>query len=392
MSFFPRATLIAVLGVMAAASPAPAQFMYGGFGARMGGYSPLPPGLFGGLRPLAGIAPLPGINGFNPLMFNPFRASGYRYYPAVSYYYFNRLAGSGYAAPAYPIAGSSAGYFGSHSGYLTGGVRNNAVYSYARDFGRAQHEATTREAIADQWAYEQGARPKTATTANSAAQNVKPAPRGPIEQDITSGEALNAALAGIMVAQKKGGRAVSGYVPPELLAQIQYAGPPAADALNLARQAGWLELPAAFGMTADLRAARAALEPELTAVAAAVQSGRQPDPAQVARLKAAAKRAEVALAPAIAADLSFEDAAAAKHLLNQVNALVKVAADPTLSGLVNPRWAAEGATAGDLIHQMNQFKLRFGPAPAGGEDAYVALYQVLADYHTSLERNVLSKR
>lgn len=371
MSRFMRlsvATVLGAAGLVLTAPPVSAQF-----GAGYRGFGPS-----GSVNPI-GIA-IPRIGAMQALN----GRLGTNFGPNIgwSQYYWNQSYNPRGASWMYPTVSSS--------GYMTGGVRNAAVDAYKRDYALAQQQAGVmssvgaRGTITGVWGYEQGRQ--------TGGPPAAPAPVVATESDIASGEALTAAVAGIAAAEKKGARAESGFLPPDLLGSVRYAGSPAADALNLARRAGQLELPAVFGTTDALREARAVLEPELTAVAAAVQAGRQPDPASVARLVAAAKQADAALAPAIAGDLSFDDASAARHLLNEIAALVKVVRDPAFAGLVNPKWAAQGTSAAEFARRMTKFKLRFGPVNRGDEDAYFTLYQVLADYRTALELKLNKKK
>src|SRR5262249_59432216 len=72
---------------------------------------PPPPTSSGGPPPLQPSRPLPGINGFNPLMFSPFNPN---YNPAnsnaVTYYYLTRYGYGGYSTPYSPYYSSLSGY------------------------------------------------------------------------------------------------------------------------------------------------------------------------------------------------------------------------------------------------------------------------------------------
>src|SRR5439155_15051593 len=140
--FLVGSVLIAII-LLSTAAPAYAQFYggglrrpammptyspmgFGGFSTR--NFYPIPPSYFGGLPPVQPVRPLPGVNTFNPLMFNPFNPN---YSPqnsnAVTYYGLGRLYNqSGYSPSYFPSLSSG--------GYMTGGVQSltydpNSYYS-----------------------------------------------------------------------------------------------------------------------------------------------------------------------------------------------------------------------------------------------------------------------
>jgi hypothetical protein len=58
-----------------------------------------------------------------------------------------------------------------------------------------------------------------------------------------------------------------------------------------------------------------------------------------------------------------------------------------MTGFVNPKWGTEGANVADLVKHMTKFKLLFGPAALGNEEAYVAMHRGLAAYLFLLSQN-----
>lgn len=308
---------------------------------------------------------------------------GYNFAGPVGYGIYNNRFRNNYSQPGF-LAPSS-------SGYLAGGVRaNNAA---AREFGMAQQQAAAmrnapaaRTAIYDQWAYEKlgvvgvpGIKP-----GEDAPAALLKALNGASEAEIASGEALNHIVVGIVAAEKKG-KAASAFLPPNLLAQLRFAGSNAADAVNLLRQVGNLQLPAAFDADAFARL-KPELERDLAAAAAPVLLGKPADFNKVAKLEADAAKARAALDP-ITRTLEFEDATAARRFLNQLDAAVAALKAPNTSGLIEPKWNTEGTSVADLVKYVVKNKLLFGPAPKGEEDAYVALHRGLATYLVGLNEN-----
>jgi hypothetical protein len=195
---------------------------------------------------------------------------------------------------------------------------------------------------------------------------------------IISADALNAVLKDIQAVEAKGAKGPSGYVPPLLLDDVRFAHTPPGDLLNLARQAGALKFPAAFDDPA-LAGLRAELEKQFAAAAVAVQAGRAPDPDKVAKLELALRKLQDAAGP-IVRDLPFDEAIPARTFLNELAGAVKAMKGTSSAGLIDPKWGTEGVTVADLVRHMTKYKLQFGPAPRGGEEAYVTLYRDLVTY------------
>ncbi|MDB5313616.1 MAG: hypothetical protein JWO38_7818 [Gemmataceae bacterium] len=366
---------------------------YGGFNTR--GFQPIPSSMFGGLRPVRGVTPLPGINGFNPLMFNPMNPSyNASYSSAATYYYLNRYGQAGYSSYAMP----STGYSSYPGGYMTGGVRSPAYDSASLNFSRAQQAAAVepsltggRRAVDDQRTYEQrGAAglPGSQLEENSTA--LAKALAGTDPTKLTSGESLNQILAAVIAAQGKGGKAESAHLPPNLLAEVRFAGGPNATAVNLLRTAGKLEFPAAFD-DGPLAALRPVLARDFAAAAAPVLAGKAADGAKVAALEATVKKVGETLNPLIRG-MDFEAAIAARRFLNQLDDTVTALKTPAAAGLIDPSWAAEGTSVADLVRRMAKNKLQFGPAAKGAEEVYAALHHGLAAYLLALGQNVQPKK
>jgi hypothetical protein len=418
-----RPTIIAVLGafgVLASAQPAGAQYfpgpgMYGGgvrypgYGIGMPGYGagfstrnfyPIPPNYFGGLPPQMPVRPLPGINGFNPLMYNPYNPV---YNPAnnaaVTYYYLNRISyppayggsGSTYAPPAYT---PSAGYGG---GYTSGA---GGAAAYARDFERAQQYATARSSIADQAAYEKraAAAPVAANAGPRVAEPPAVAPKDLLdalavvdESRLYSGDYLNRIAAEVTALEGRGARATPTQLGPTLLKQVRFGGSPAGDALNVLRLGGRVEFPAAFDSVEGLRDLRAELEKDLLAAVGPVAQGKPADSVKAAKLEGDVKRAQAALAPALGT-LAFEDAAAARRFLNRLEAAAKAIRDPAAAGLVNPKWETDGVSVADLVKHMAKHKVQFGRADPGDEEVYRTVHHALSAYLVALQQNEAAKK
>jgi hypothetical protein len=245
-------------------------------------------------------------------------------------------------------------------------------------------QAAARDLIYDQWAYE-----KLGVMGLPSLKPGKDHPEALVralavtdESEVASGEALNHVLVAIVAAENKGAKGPSAFLPPRLLDDLRFAGPPTADALNLLRQADNLPLPAAF-FDPRLKEASDLLERDFAAAAEPLRAGKSADRAKIARLEQTLSKVQEQAAPVIRT-LPFEDAIAARRFLNKLEATVKAMKTNAVNGLVNANWATEGTSVADLVKHLTKHKLLFGPAPAGGEPAYLALHKGLATYLIAL--------
>jgi len=386
--------ILSVIGLLTATAPAPAQH----WGFRMGygaspfapfnprGFQPIPRTWFmGGLPPLRPLTPLTPVNNFNPLMFNPFNRN---YNPAfgfaTTYYGLNRLYSMPSYAPSYvPTYGGT--YVPSY-----GGARAQ-VY----DLGRAQQQAAEQAAHtvprgnAARLQEQRAAPGKPALPGVPDAVLAKAlAANDPAE--VATGEPLNTILAAVIPAQAKGRKAESAYLPPGLLAEVRFAGTPNGDAVNLLRHGAKLTFPAAFD-AAPLADLRPVLERQFAAAAAPVLAGKAPNSAAVAHLDATVRKAGELLNKRLK-DLDFEQATAARRFVNQLTATVDALKTPGAAGLIDPKWATEGTSLADLVRYMAKYKIKFGPAKKGDEEAYPALHRGLVAYLTALDQGAPPKK
>ena len=188
-------------------------------------------------------------------------------------------------------------YYG--GGYMGGGVGtggyNPVAAKRAADLAAAQRAGgqafrAARGGIADQYAYERGARP--AAKPDDLARAAGLVDRDLLTADpaeIASGAALNGLLGAVEPLQAKPGKPVdSPLLGPDLASRVEFAGGPNADALNLLR-AGRLTFPAAL-RTAALADWRTETEAAYTAAIVAAGDGKAIPEPTAARLRAAAAR------------------------------------------------------------------------------------------------------
>jgi len=364
-----RLTRLTVLGVvLATPAAAPAQF----FGGAAGVGFPRPP-LGGGLAPrLPNVAFAQQYRFGLNTGFGSYNVGRTLYGPAGYYYFASQ--GNSRNSYLYPAAGT---------GYITGGVANPALAAAQAELARAQQAAgaamSAKGAVHEQWAYEKIGVPgvKGVKLGADTPEAVARALATTDEREIATGEPLNDLLIAASVAEKKAGKVESAFLPPDLLADLVFTGPKA-DAVNLLRRGGRLDFPAGFDAPV-LADARAVLEREFTAVASPVLLGKAAEPARAVKLEAAVAEARKALGPLVR-EMSFEDAAAARRFLNQLDAAARTFKAPGTAGLIDPAWRVEGTNAAGLVKHLTRHNLLFAPAVPGTEDRYAAAHRGLATY------------
>lgn len=278
-------------------------------------------------------------------------------------------------------------YGGSYlgGGFGAGAGLNPGLAQQRDDLARAQRRATAaandgRRAIADQWAYERGAKPLArpndlARAAELVDNNLLSAD----PEEIASGQALNGLLTGVQPLHEKPGKPVdSPLVAPDLATRIVFAGSPKAEALNFLR-AGRLRIPVAL-RTRELVAWRSELEAAYNAVLVAASEGRPVPPAVISRLNTAIAQGRDHAGP-IVRGLPFPQAAEVMRFFNQLSSSAEVLADPSAAGLYVGNWSVLGLTVGELTTHMLQHDLKFGPSDG---EAYATLHRGMVSYYLGL--------
>lgn len=286
-------------------------------------------------------------------------------------------------------------YYSPHlqGGYLSGGVnslaaQNPVVNEQLRQFAGARPAANRpaadpRQLIADQMAFERGDAGFARPPVLGDPAVLDPSLVRPAEEQVVSGEVLNRLAAAIRELTAKGAKADSPLFPAEVLARVTFEGSVAADVIQMVR-AGTFEFPPAFAGP-GLDQARAEVAAPAAAAVEALAAGRRVDGPTADRLATAVKKARADAAPTIR-DLPPGQAADVARFLNVLDGLAQIGRDPGQPGVYPAKWVSVGATAAELLAQMGKYKLTFGPAAPGSEDAYHALTRGLIDYYAALSR------
>jgi len=196
---------------------------------------------------------------------------------------------------------------------------------------------------------------------------------------LASGEALNELLDEIDRLEGKGATATAPFVSPALIADARFGGTPTGELLDLSREADpGIEPPAVFKGPA-LASLAADLLTAFAPVGTAVRAGKETTRMQIAQLESALGILAKATNEALKDPASIE-ARAARRFLDRFTAAVTALKAGKGAGLVDQKWSTEGSSVNNLVNHMKKNKLRFGPAPTGGEESYQTLYRDFATY------------
>ncbi len=363
----------AVAGTLAAA--APAQFMPGRQNYNFG-YAP------------AGFGNGVGFNygGFNFAYFqtrqfsyaysNPFL--GYSGAVDLRFNYYGVTPPFGYGGAAVNPY-TQAYMYGGAGGYNPGA--NPIIQEQQRLLagGRADNgRGDANRLIADQAQMEFGrAVPRPAAVPTGAA--LDPALLDPPDAAVMAGDTLNALHAAIrpLMEKRKGEPPL---FPAEVLGHLRFDGPAAADVLALLR-AGKLVFPPPLDGPAFERM-RADVEKPVAELVDAAAAGRKSDAGAADRLALAVKKGRADHVDALRG-LGVTDALTVSRFFTTLDRLADAGRDGGLTGFYPAKWAA-GATAAELLAQMDRLKLTFAPAGPGDDDAYAAAHRGLVTYYMSL--------
>ncbi len=76
----------------------------------------------------------------------------------------------------------------------------------------------------------------------------------------------------------------------------------------------------------------------------------------------------------------------AKRYLNELADSAKTLQNPNAANYLSGRWSAKGNTVGELVYNLTNQGLRFGPATAGDQEAYTSLHSAMVAYDMGVSR------
>jgi len=192
-----------------------------------------------------------------------------------------------------------------------------------------------------------------------------------------SAATLNFMLDDLQKLRASGARAPQIALNPETLLGINFTPSNKSGSIELLKKGGVLQWPLAL-QGSEFQAQREILASQLAPVIHQAVSG-QADASRVAEMKAAVKQIRLQLAANVAT-IPTPEHIQAKRFLDRLDDGLIVLQQPDARYYFSGRYSAQGRTVGELVQDMTNKGLRFGP-PEDDQAAYLALHQALVAYH-----------
>jgi hypothetical protein len=279
------------------------------------------------------------------------------------------------------------GYYDPYGGYLSGAADViNAQGQFMMSTQQAyfqreqvrQARLDNRRRAFDEYLYERERRPTLEDERERARlENLRRSRNDPPLTEIWSGKALNDLLLAIEQQQAQGKRGPTVPLDEDMLRNINVTTGTNGGSLGILRDNGRLHWPLELTRSA-YQAERRRLD-DLAAKAYRQAASGAVDPSVLQEMTSTVDNLQTRLRQNVA-DVSPSDYIVAKRYLNDLDGAIRVLQDPNVSKYANGKLAAKGGTVSDLVTEMSNKGLRFAPAVAGDEGAYVALHRALVSY------------
>jgi hypothetical protein len=279
------------------------------------------------------------------------------------------------------------GYYDPYGGYLSGAAdvinaqgqfMMSTQQAYLQREQVRQARLENRRRTFDEYLYEREHRPTLEDERERARlENLRRSRNDPPITEIWSGKALNDLLLAIQQQQAKGQRGPTVPLDEETLKNINVTTGANSGSLGVLRDNGRPHWPLELTRPA-YEAERRRLD-DLAAKAYSQAASGAVDPSVLQEMTSAVDSLQTRLRQNVA-DVSPSDYMKARRYLNDLDGAIRVLQDPNASKYANGKLAAKGGTVSDLVTEMGSKGLRFAPAVAGDEGAYVALHRALVSY------------
>jgi hypothetical protein len=235
----------------------------------------------------------------------------------------------------------------------------------------------TRRRTLDEWRYERDNLPTLEDERErSRREEVRRSRNDPPFTEIWSGKALNDLLAELQKRQARGASLPETALEDDLLRRVNVTAGRGAG-IGPLKGTGDLHWPLALRRT-DLREERSRFA-DLTEQAAEQVRQGQVDAGTLKGMSTLVERLQQRLAREVGT-LPPPDYIAAKRFLTELDQALKVLPRPEARQHYSEQHAAQGKDVPDLVRHMGQHGLKFAPASAGDETAYLALHRAMSAY------------
>jgi hypothetical protein len=274
-----------------------------------------------------------------------------------------------------------------YEGYLNGAANlttANAQYQLTIQQARLEREKSRRSALQTrrdtlaERQYELSLMPDPEKIRqDELARALQRSRNNPPQTEIWSGKALNDLLRGIQTTQSKGSLGQDVPLPPDVLKHINLTGGVITGGTGLLKDGGKLTWP--YVLRQSMFASdRKPLDEQMRKAVKEAQSG-EVSVEVLNDLGASLKQLEGAV-DARVADLTPSQYIQAMRYVRELKESYKVLQQSDVAKYFRPAWTAQGTTVAELVRQMTQQGLRFGPAVSGDETYYTVLHRALVDY------------
>lgn len=313
---------------------------------------------------------------------------------------FRNGAGYGYTAGAYnPYCGY--GYCETPVGGYMQGVASmmQAQGQWMQDFQQAstdrektkQAMTETRRKQFDEWKYEQA---RTPTPEDYREQDewlqLRRARNNPPVTEIYGATPLNTLLTDIQrhPPDTLPGSAVA--VNPAMVQQINFAGGPGGASAGLFKDGGRLSWPQLLRSN-SFNDERRQIDQQSIEAVRQLQAASASGPPDLSGLSSAVDAMEAKLRGMVA-DVDANQYMDSMRYIRELRQSVRGLSNPDAANYFNGRWTPQATTISELVREMNARGLRFAPATAGDEDAYVAMYNALLSYDNMLPQVLVANK
>jgi hypothetical protein len=205
--------------------------------------------------------------------------------------------------------------------------------------------------------------------------------------ETTSAVALNILLADLQALQARGVQGPEVNIDQSILPSLNVVVSGSNGNIGVLKQEGRINWPGALRGT-DFQAERQQIE---SSILKAIDEASHSEAVDLHDLTGALASLRFRLAEKIQ-ETPARDYIRAKRLLDQLNDAVRLLRQPDAGLYFNQTYAAKGQTVAQLVQYMTRHGLQFAPAVEGGEPAYAALHQTMAEYDLAANSQVLAKK
>ena len=207
------------------------------------------------------------------------------------------------------------------------------------------------------------------------------------ENETSSATALNILLADLQRLQTRAPRGADVELDPAILASINVVVGGTNGNIGVLKHDGRIPWPATLSAS-EFDAERQRVD---SSIAKAMDEASAGKAVNVRDLTDALGSIERRLATKIE-EVPTPEYIRSKRLLSSLDDAVKALREPDAANYFNQVYAAKGQTVAQLVQYMTRADLRFAPAVAGDEAAYLSLHRALAEYDMAAHSQPAAKK